>query len=285
MRPGRSVTVVRQWDHGVRLRIAITGLPDADCVLRVFAGGRAGTVILHSGTTGAEHISASPEGRQLVDDLVARGYGVVDRKWIGGWWGTGASIRDEAERGAMVADWVMVTGGTGGGLRGPFRAFGNSGGAAEIAYGLTSYGMGTRWDRVVLGGGPPMARLQHLCAEPPAHEWRQEAESALAPYAAQFTCGPMRWSDPTAVVCPVIGGFEPAALAQMSVLHAGATTSFSCDVATLMGSDDCTVAVPQGAVFYAAVQSAKTLAVVPGAPHFVPATAAGRAAIVAETDG
>ncbi len=281
-----QVTVLRHWDDGVRLRTTVPGIPDADCALRFFrgSGSNSGTVMLHSGTTGAEYISSSPEGLEFVANLIVRGYTVVDRKWLGGWFAAGYSIREAAQRGALVADWVMTTGGTGGGLQGPFRAYGNSGGAAEVAYGLTSYGMGDRWDRVVLGGGPPMTRLQYLCASPPPAAWLQEAEAALQPYASQFTCSPMTWTDPATVVCPVISGVAPGALAEASVLHPGATTSFGCEVSMLLGSNDCTVATPQAAVFFTAISSAKTISIVPGGEHFMPATAGGRAAILAEVD-
>jgi hypothetical protein len=66
-----------------------------------------------------------------------------------------------------------------------------------------------------------------------------------------------------------------------SVLFPGADTDFgSLDLHFVFGAADCTQWAPQAFLFESAVVSPHTMQLVPGTPHTIPSTPAGREAIV-----
>ena len=87
-------------------------------------------------------------------------------KWLGGWL-IGTPGEEEGHvrlacRPATVARWVYDN------LHetepaAAYCAAGNSGGAAQISYMLTHYGLEEVLDLIIPNGGPPMGRLDRAC--------------------------------------------------------------------------------------------------------------------------
>jgi hypothetical protein len=272
------------------------GLPSSTCrLLSISGGGNAtlevelriaeanpavpflGTVVLGSGGEGTSFYGDFPGAIDLLVGLQDLGFRVVDRRWQTGWFTTDEDPRRQSSRYAALLQWVHDNVHT----TGAFVATGNSGGAGEIAYALTTWGAGDLLDVAVLSGGPPLSRLDWLCGDPPSPEWAATCASIVPP--GELTCG-------TTVCTPDAGitlcGFLPASpaageLEESSILHADAELSFP-DTALhgLFGAEDCTNAVPLGLLFFDSVTSAKTVAFVSGAPHQMPATLEGRRAIL-----
>lgn len=261
-------------------RLTVSGLGNVpiDVELRVTdpAGAPIGTVVLGSGNLGTSFYADINGGEMLVADLVALGFRVVDRRWVTGWFTTGEDLIQQAGRHATLLTWIHdnLHGG------GAFCATGNSAGSGELAYALTHWERGSILDVVVLSGGPPFARVDYLCANPVPAEWSGLCASVVPP--GVLTCGtPDCALDAGVVVCPY---FPTTAeeLEDASLLGASADLDFSDTIVRgLIGSDDCTVAVPQGLLFFDALPIATPVDFVVGAPHTMSATPEGRAAIAA----
>jgi len=269
------------------------GLPDTTCMeLRVETLSNAavrcelrviepqvpseGTVVFGSGGDGTDFYTDQPGGSELFTDLIGLGFRIVDRRWLTGWFTTETSVKDQSARYATLLAWVRDNLHTGG----VFCASGNSGGSAEVAYALTTWGADDLIDAAVLTGGPPLSRLDYLCTDPPTAAWATQCAAIVPPGA--LACGAWECSTPSAPVCAVPPpGATPEELEEDSVLHPLAVLDYPTTlVSVLIGDQDCTGAPAQALLFDAAVTSPTTLQFVPGAEHFLPTTQAGRDAIV-----
>ena len=128
-----------------------------------------GTILFTVGGPGTGLLERSgPEASRILNELRAAGFRTVQLDWRGGWLfsspGEEAGLARLACRPATVARWVYdnlheetPTGG--------FCATGNSGGAMQVSFMLTHYGLEDILSAVVPTGGPPLARLDLFCLE------------------------------------------------------------------------------------------------------------------------
>lgn len=263
------------------LRVRSNGNDDIDVELRVTEpnpqAAEVGTVVLSSGGVGDAFYAELGGGSTLVQALSDAGWRVVDRKWQGGWYSTSTSLKQQSLRYAVLLDWISKNVHQGGSL----AATGNSDGASEIAYALTTWKQGALMDAAILSSGPIMSRVDYLCADVPPQEWLDQCGSLTS--LGTFTCGTPECSRSNAPVCLFV---DPSAtaeqLAEESVLHPGARLDFGAtEVHVSLGSDDCTAAPAQALLFHGEVQSSSRVEYVPGAPHELASSQTGRDAIVA----
>jgi hypothetical protein len=126
-----------------------------------------GTVVVGSGGNGAGFYGGQEGGGILVGDIAAMGFRVVDRAWDGGWTTQEGGLVNQSCRYATLLTWIHDHIHTGG----KFVATGNSGGSAEISYGLTTWGRGDILDVAIPTSGPPLGRLDYACVRQASPEW------------------------------------------------------------------------------------------------------------------
>jgi hypothetical protein len=284
--PANSVTVLSSTCPGgigalpstvcMLLEVDTKGNPPAQVELRITepTGAYSGTVLLASGSIGDEFFADIAGGAELIGDLTAVGFRCIDRRWSNGWMTSSFELKPQSARLAELLDWIWQNE-HGGGL---FMAVGNSGGAGEIAYALSTWNRAQLFDRIVMAGGPPFTRLDYLC-RPPAPEWSAQCPSFVPP----LECGvPSCTAGPHNSLCSYLpSSSTEAELHADSILHPGAETDYGgLQIDFLIGAGDCTDWSPQAFLFQSAVQSPTTLQVVPGAPHTVSSTPEGRDAIL-----
>lgn len=262
------------------VRVVCDGIPARVAELRIVEPAPTvsvrGTVVVGTGGGGIEFYTDSPGGTSLVQDLVSRGFRVVDRKWNESWFGDPVGVRRQSCRYATLLTWIHANVHT----TGLFCATGNSGGSAEIGYALTTWGRDALLDVAVPTGGPPMARLDWLCASPGSPAW--PAQCATVMPAGVMECGAPACTlgeHPVCVSCSATPTL--ADLHADSILHPGATLDFpTTRVHSVIGAMDCTSAVPMAVLFFDAITSEKVLEFTPATPHATFAAQPGRDAIV-----
>lgn len=262
------------------LSVQCVGIVPADVQLRVWEPRHQdpiGTVMFIAGGSAPGFYAGNPVALPMQRRLIELGYRVVDTRWIGGWFrqGNEVGIKRQSCRVGTLIEWMDTSIHT----EGEFVAVGNSGGAGAICYALTTWSAGNYLDRVVLGGGPPMSRLDFTCQNPLTQPWLGFCQLLIPPNT--FTCGMPACSDPTSIVCKLCTDATASELRADSVMHTGAIYDFpNTEMHLLLGGEDCTVGVATALFFYNAVTSAKRVRFIPGAPHFVPGTETGRDAII-----
>jgi len=149
-----------------------------------------GVIALFSGGGGTSWWDAhGASAAQAVADLQAAGFTVVQVKWASGWLASASGERAGphalACRPATLIKWLYDTRyvplglNPGVGICG-FCVSGNSGGASQVSYALTFYGLDAILDAVVPTGGPPHAALDSGCL-------RRSGESAYYYSSGQAT--------------------------------------------------------------------------------------------------
>ena len=220
---------------------------------------------------------------EVIEGLRQSGFRVLNRAWRTNWEdGTGGTAAT-ACRYATLLGWARETW-----PEGPLCLTGNSGGSAEISYALARYDQGAIVDLAVPTSGPPMSRIDLGCLGGEA--WDRLCLAALPEdhcveerqRICQFNAGNRALFD---------GGFEGtpcadrdpsarAALLEASVLSEDAALSYpGTRVHFLFGHQDCTVALPQGLLYYEAIQSEKAATWV-DAPHAMQRDPEGVTAII-----
>ncbi len=126
-----------------------------------------GTILFTTGPEGTALYESRGESRRTVAGLAAAGFRTVQLQWIDGWL-FGSPGKEEGHvrlgcRPATVARWVHDH------LYEPtassaFCATGHSGGAAQVSYMLSHYGLKEILAAVVPTGGPPMGRIDRGCS-------------------------------------------------------------------------------------------------------------------------
>jgi hypothetical protein len=126
-----------------------------------------GTILFTTGNFGFALYESAGESRRTLADLAAAGFRTVQLQWIDGWL-VASPGKEEGHarlacRPATVARWVHEH------LHQPtpstaFCATGNSGGASQVSYMLSHYGLKEILAAVVPTGGPPMGRLDRGCS-------------------------------------------------------------------------------------------------------------------------
>ncbi|MFB3828210.1 MAG: hypothetical protein ACE15B_15685 [Bryobacteraceae bacterium] len=256
----------------LRAQIRITE-PDPDKPLR-------GTVVLGSGGNGAGFYAGTALVQSLVRQLSDIGFLVVDRSWDGGWVTQEGGLKPQACRYATLLTWVRDALHKGG----KFVATGNSGGSAEIGYALTTYGRGDILDVAIPTSGPPVSRLDYVCAAQPSAVW-SELCARIVP-AGAMECRPGCMLGPANGVCRQVGPQPaPAQLLEDSVVHPAAVLDYpKTRLIFLFGKLDCGEPVPAGLTWATRVVSSKLIHFVPNTPHALMSTAEGRDALVRAID-
>ena len=152
------------------IRVTCPELTDsARARLKVAAVGDApkGTILFTTGAFGTQLYESTPETSRILSDLATAGFRTVQLQWIDSWL-LGSPGKQEGHvrlgcRPATVARWVYDTLHPGAAST-AFCATGHSGGAAQVAYMLSHYGLEDILASVVPTGGPPMARMDRSCA-------------------------------------------------------------------------------------------------------------------------
>jgi hypothetical protein len=265
------------------LRVEVGSLPPIDLELRVFEADPAatylGTVVACSGGNGTMFTEELGGGGQMIAELVAQGFRVVDRRWVSGWLQPGP-VHEAAQRMAEVARWIhdhLHTGGT-------FAALGQSGGSSEIGYGLTTWQLADLLHVAVLTSGPGLTRIDYLCL-PPTATWAAECAAVVPP--GVLECGTaLCTGDDETGFCSGAGSMTAAELHADSVLHPGAELDYPGTlVHVLIGAQDCSTSTPQAALFQASLLGPSTVEYVPGTPHGLYTTPEGRLAVAAALVG
>ncbi len=237
-----------------------------------------GTIVFGTGARGVSLFSAETFGAPIMRELQNRGFRIVDRGWITGWFEDPISGRKQSCRYATLLDYIHRTKHT----TGVFGALGSSGGAVEIAYALTTWGAGDMLDIAVFTGGPSLARSDLQCPNPPTATWLSQCAALIPPNV--MSCTPIcnRGAGLAFGMCTKCGpNPTPAELRDDSVLHENAVLDYPrTRVHILLGADDCLESVPSAMLFYSAVTSEKVVEFVPGAGHFIVITQLGLEATV-----
>ena len=235
----------------------------------------AGTVLLGSGSGGMDFYTGGVGGRALAIELLSAGYRIVDRRWTVNWFSTGSSIKKQSARYATLLQWVRDNVHT----TGTFNATGNSGGASELAYALTTWNGGDLLDTAVLTSGPPHSRLDYFCDSRASTEWA--AICATIVPAGVMQCGTPFCTRGLSQLCPVLPtNPAPDELEEDSILHSAAVLDFpSTDIFVMFGAEDCSSSVPLGLLFFNALTSVETLGFAQNTPHTFTSSPEGRMAI------
>jgi hypothetical protein len=240
-----------------------------------------GTVVLGTGGLGTGFYDS-----QVVDQLVAAGFRVVNRAWASGWEnGEPGGMARAACRYATLLDWLHDSMDA----SEPLCVSGNSGGSVEISYALSRYGLESILDLAVPTGGPPMGRLDHGCLG--GDSWLADCASLTE----ATTCAGMTactYNDNQRGIIDAAYAGTPCADADASlaatwlddsVASPAADYDYASPVRFIFGTQDCTIALSLGLVFANAITSDSSIQFV-DAPHATFSTAAGRAAIVSTLD-
>ncbi len=139
-----------------------------------------GVVMLFGGGAGRGWWSESSDlGGPFVEGLRSDGFVVVQTSWETGWSAAAPGEQTDpavlACRPATVVDWVHAHHWTPGDPVGPvgrcgFCVTGNSGGASQVSYALSHYGLEPILDAVIPTSGPPHAALDKGCLRRPGEE-------------------------------------------------------------------------------------------------------------------
>lgn len=262
-----------------RLVVSCPDLRPIDVQIRVTepAAGtaRRGTVVMGSGGGGGTFYAAAAPVQELVKDLAAMGFLVVDRAWNGGWTTHEGGLKKESCRYATLLTWVHDHLHKGG----KFVATGNSGGSAEIGYAMTTWGRGDILDLAIPTSGPPVARLDYACVKQASAEWAAMCASIIPKGKMECASGCILGTGNE--VCKQVTA-EPTLeqLHEDSVVHPAALLAYpKTRMHFIYGAKDCGEPVPIGLTWATRVLTEKEIEFVPGTPHGIAQTAEGREAV------
>jgi hypothetical protein len=276
---------------GTRCRlveVACPGIPALRAQVRITTPAStdpaSGTILFGTGGGGESWYERAPAARAMLRALAEDGFQVVQRAWLEQWESGGAGLAAASCRYATLLTWVADEVGGDGAV----CATGNSGGSAEIAYALS------RWDReqvldlAVPTGGPVMSRVDLGCLG--GDEWAAECRqlpdgTSCEPAGVQCAYQGSNFEHIDGAYLPETPcelhdqAFADTLLAD-SILSPDADLDFGATpVHQLFGERDCSIALPQGVLWYDAVTSQKAQTFVPETGHGTPGTVEGAAAI------
>ncbi|NND09329.1 MAG: hypothetical protein HKN87_23395 [Saprospiraceae bacterium] len=233
--------------------------PTGDCV---------GTIVMYSGGLGNWYISRREKGANFISDLTKEGFRVIQIKWDKGWFigrsGNYEGFKNLAVHPATVTQYIydeLADKGK------PFVLFGGSGGAAQIAYMLSFYGIDKITNSAIVFGGFWMGRLDLGCFD----------KDSLNYY--------MHYSDRAKASIDLSFGFDseskgPCELYDTNYVDLYKNNSVSIGgnyyypgthVYLIYGGNDRVGALNQGLTYYSALVTAKSpfvhMQVIDGAPH------------------
>lgn len=235
-----------------------------------------GTIVLFSGGRGTSLLGEPPEQRPDVDisefsqvlvDLVDAGFRLVRVQWDEGWSGLpadGEGLSALASRPATVTKWVAQNLADAGA---PLCIGGGSGGAAQVSYMLTRYGLEVYVDLAVPWAGFWMGRVDLGCLDDDRrNDGLHYAEAARRFIDATYGFGageggPCSTRDPD-----YLAPFQEASIAYRGDFHYPKTLVWH-----ILGGDDQVGGLGQGLLYYAEMVRAHSphvrLDVLPGMPH------------------
>jgi hypothetical protein len=293
----------------VTVSVTCESLPSATAELRITLNSPGttllGTIVLGSGGTGNSFISGPAPlpnlpALSIIKNLANAGYKVIERRWLEGWFGQGSEglgIIGPSCRHAELLRWLDTQETE----SGPICAFGNSGGGAEIAYGLTRWNTEEILDAAIIGSGPPMARLDIGCLGFDYNPgWQQtctvlwnntQTQCGDQPpictlYERKGAFGPMELDAALSVVdqenvCTNSNADFATLLSENSVLYPGADVEYpETAVHFLFGRSDCTESSILGTLYLDAIISEKSVTYLDDVPHEIQNTEIGANAIV-----
>lgn len=163
------------------LRVACTDPAETDTFVEIMISepdprSRAqlrGAIVFGSGGPGARFYEATAPGiaARVLVPMLEEGYYVIQRRWIGGWSSGTHGLKSVSRRGAAMFQWLEASDGA----RETeyeefpdltdlaFCATGNSGGSAELGFGLAYHELENVLDGALLTSGPANADLQRGC--------------------------------------------------------------------------------------------------------------------------
>lgn len=172
-----------------------------------------GTILFTTGGLGTQLYEITPESARLLSELSTAGFRTVQLQWIDSWL-LASSGKEEGHarlgcRPATVARWVHDTLHKGG-ASSAFCATGHSGGAAQVAYMLSHYGLDEILAGVVPTGGPPMGRMDRSCARPDGKTAATDASLAFPDWATRIIDAGFGFFPPGGPQALAPGGVAPA---------------------------------------------------------------------------
>ena len=231
-------------------------------------GERLGTVVMYSGGLGNWYLSRGEKGANFISDLTKEGFRVIQIKWDTGWFvgrsGNYEGFKKLAVHPATATQYIyneLADKGK------PFVLFGGSGGAAQIAYMLSFYGIDKITSAAIIFGGFWMGRLDIGCFD----------KDSLNYY--------MHYSDRAKESIDLSFGFDaeskgPCELCDTSYVDLYKNSSVSIGgnyyypnthVYLIYGGNDRVGALNQGLTYYSELVTAKSpfvhMQVIDGAPH------------------
>jgi hypothetical protein len=238
-----------------------------------------GAVIFATGVYGVEEYDDEPERKKTLETMIAAGYETFEIQWGGGRQGWGAGAEGAGFEAAMcgyaaIVRWIAAERA---GRPQVVCAQGNSGAAQQIAYGLTTYGLGDVLDLAVLSGGPPITDIVELCFAPtrlPRDKlWRQNGR--------RIADEMMGWEGKGDYCKKAEGTADAVAAARRDSLvppQEGRVYDFPATRVFFVESER-DKSAPQGKLFHDAITSHKVWETVPGNEHGVDRTLPGAARI------
>lgn len=243
-----------------------------------------GTIYLATGG-GGRSLWGEAYGRpakKALKRLRARGFRTVEVQWEDSWLDGSAEQREGqarlACRPATLARWIYDNLHTAAGDA-PYCATGNSGGASQVSYMLSHYGLEEILSSVVPSGGPPMGRIDLGCLGPQDPELPNMIYSEGARDTIDRSFGYFRNDGPcnTRQSASALRRASIAAKKDREYVYEKTMVWF------VFGSEDLGSAVGQGIVFHDRLVEAGSplvgMSVAADTPHAVPSTRRGANAI------
>jgi len=156
------------------------------------SGTSRGVAVFTTGSGGENWALEGGERRAFLSQLLADGFKVVQLRWAANWLisspGNDAGTAHLACRPATAFNWIHQTHFRPLGIarsangRCGFCITGNSGGATQVSFALSHYGLDEILDAVLPTGGPPHAALAKACLRKPGEEgfwYAQETRAFL----------------------------------------------------------------------------------------------------------
>ena len=246
-----------------------------------------GLIMLFKGGEGTAYWTRPPVAYQMAEEFRRNGYDMVQVRWIDSWLlsspGKDAGIAHLAGRPATVIKevydrwYIPLERNAPDGVEPGFCLTGNSGGASQISYALSHYGLDTIMDVVVPTGGPPHATLAKSMLRREGEEdyWYNEKRRAFIDKGFGFFDG----NGPGVKHDPAFTerwNRESVATGGTDYYHPGTRLHF------IIGGDDRGMYhVSKDYIYrlFAAGNPDITLQIVPGTPHNIMRTQAGRVAL------
>ena len=226
-----------------------------------------GTVVMYSGGRGVNLIDRHSRGKQIIDDALEKGYRIIQVKWNEGWFDGSdqrEGFRKLAVHPASITQYIfdnLVD------QEQPLILFGGSGGAAQIAYMLSFYGIGDVADKAIVFAGFWMGRLDIGCYnEDPMYSHLDYSERARAALDRS-----MGYYPPDIGPCASRDTSFQDAFKNASISHGGQYHYPTTQLYLIYGGNDQVGALNQGLTYYKQVAAAQSphlyMQVIEGAGH------------------